>query len=40
MVRSKGTVSLVYFARACSNASGLASTPTTEAAVRPSTAEP
>ena len=40
MSRSKRTVPPVYFSRACSNASGLASTPTTDAAVRPSTALP
>ena len=40
IVRSKLTFADVYFSRACSKASGLASTPTTEAAVRPSTAEP
>ena len=38
MLRSN--VTSAYFARACSNASGLASTPTTDAAVRASTAEP
>src|SRR5919199_470515 len=31
MLRSKETVWVVYFARACANASGLASTPTTRA---------
>ena len=36
MLRSK--VTCAYFARACSKASGLASTPTTTAAVRASTA--
>ena len=40
MSRSKRTFAPVYFRRACSNASGLASTPTTDAAVRPSTAVP
>ena len=39
MSRSKRTLARVL-QRACSNASGLASTPTTEAAVRPSTALP
>ena len=38
MLRSKTTC--VYFARACSKASGLASTPTTLCAVCASTAEP
>ena len=38
MLRSKPTSG--YFARACSNASGLASTPITDCAVRASTAEP
>ena len=40
MSRSKRRPGRVYFSRACSNASGLASTPTTDAAVRASTALP
>src|SRR5579875_670220 len=38
--RSKRRLSERYRSRACSNASGLASTPTTDAAPRASTAEP
>jgi hypothetical protein len=40
MSRSNATLAAVYFSCACSNASGFASTPTTAAAVRPSTAVP
>jgi hypothetical protein len=40
MVRSKPSFGPEYFSCACSKASGLASTPTTDAAVRASTAEP
>jgi hypothetical protein len=40
MSRSNVTLPAVYFSRACSYASGLASTPTTAAAVPPSTAVP